>query len=235
MARQLSFDLPVRAALGREDFFVTEANAGAVAMTEDSDAWPGGKLALCGPEASGKTHLAHVWADRVDGVVVAAEKLGRLDIPTLASAQHVAVEDIPRIAGQRRAENALFHLHNLLLSEGGRLLLTGRARPARWDIALPDLRSRLMGATLVALDPPDDALLAALLKKQFHDRQIRPVEGLVAYLVPRMTRSGAAARHLVATIDRLSLDEARPVSVPLARKALEVSQNRDEDGAEDRP
>ncbi|WOI55343.1 DnaA ATPase domain-containing protein [Palleronia sp. LCG004] len=235
MAEQLSFDLPVRAALGREDFFVTSANAGPVAMIEDVAHWPGGKLAISGPEASGKTHLAHVWADRTDGVVISASDLARFDIPTLASAVNVAVEDVPHISGRRREENALFHLHNLLLSEGGRLLLTGREAPTRWAIDLADLRSRLAGTTLVTLDPPDDALLAALLKKQFHDRQIRAGDGLVDYLLPRMTRSGAAARRLVALIDRLSLNERRSISVPLARRALEMSQNRDEDGAEDHP
>ena len=62
MAEQLSFDLPVRAALGREDFFVSPANAEAVAMVEGWQGWPSRKLVLTGPAGAGKTHLAHVWA-----------------------------------------------------------------------------------------------------------------------------------------------------------------------------
>ncbi|MBJ3762288.1 chromosomal replication initiator DnaA [Maribius pontilimi] len=223
MAEQLPFELPVRPALGREDFFVSSANAAAVGLIDGDARWPGGKLALAGPEASGKTHLAHVWADRVDGVVVAADHLARLNIPTLAGARHVAVEDVPRIAGQRKEEAALFHLHNLLLGDGGRLLFTGRDAPTRWSIRLPDLRSRLVGTTLVTLELPDDALLAALLRKQFHDRQLDPSQKLIDYIVPRMTRSGAEARRLVHLMDRLSLNERRPLSTGLARRALQMA------------
>ena len=104
MARQLTFDLPVRTALGQEDFVVSEANAEAVALCEPGVRWPGGKLALAGPEASGKSHLAHVWAERSDGIVVAAAALARLDIPSLSGAGSIAVEDVPAIAGDRKAD-----------------------------------------------------------------------------------------------------------------------------------
>lgn len=227
MAEQLFLDLPARRALGREDFVLSEANAAAVAQIDASDRWPSGKLVLSGPEASGKTHLAHVWAARVDGLVVDATALSRLSVPTLAEARHVVVEDVPLIGGSRKEEAALFHLHNLLLSQKGRLLMTGRAAPSRWAIALPDLRSRILGSNLATLLPPDDALLAALLRKQFADRHIaerdgkRQVENVIEFLVPRMTRTGAEARRLVARIDGLSLSRKRPVTRELARRVLE--------------
>ncbi|KAF0675434.1 DnaA/Hda family protein [Profundibacterium mesophilum] len=218
--QQLVLELPVRAALGREDFFVSPSNAAAVATLAAGSPAAGGKLALIGPEASGKTHLAHVWAAQVDAVVVEAAQLERLDIPTLASARHVAVEDVPAIAGRRRAETALFHLHNLLMAERGRLLVTGREGPARWQIALPDLKSRLQAAGVMAIAAPDDALLVALLRKQLADRQLQVPAAVLSYLAPRMTRSGAGASRLAAEIDRLSLAERRPITVPLARRAL---------------
>jgi hypothetical protein len=62
MAEQLVFDLPVRPAMGRDDFFVTGSNAGALAQVDGWRDWPFGKLVLVGPEGAGKTHLAHVWA-----------------------------------------------------------------------------------------------------------------------------------------------------------------------------
>ncbi len=40
LAEQLTFDLPVRPALGREDFFVSPANAATVATVEGWQAWP---------------------------------------------------------------------------------------------------------------------------------------------------------------------------------------------------
>lgn len=218
--RQMVLKLPVRAALGREAFFVSPANAAAVGMISGGAAWPSGKLALTGPESAGKTHLVHVWAAETDAVIVSAARLGQLDIPTLASARNIAVEDVPRIAGDRRTESALFHLHNLTLAEGGRLLFTGRTAPSRWALGLADLASRMQATTTVTLDLPDDALLAAILRKHFSDRQLQVPENVTSYLTARMTRSGASAGRLAERLDRLSLAEQRRVTVPLARLAL---------------
>lgn len=240
MAEQLAFDLPGRPALGREAFFVSPSNAKAVAMIDADGSWPQGKLALIGPEASGKTHLAHVWAARCDAIVVPAEALGRLDIPTLSGAVRVAVEDVHHIAGRAREEAALFHLHNLLLADRGKLLVTGRAAPSRWGIALPDLRSRLRATAPVALDPPDDSLLSALLAKQVADRQIEIAPRVLSYVLGRMPRSASAVPPLAAELNRLSLARRQPITVPLARMALDriaapdaVSQARYPDTSED--
>ena len=50
MAEQLAFDWPVRVALGREDFFISEANARSFAMISAPEGWPEGKLAIVGPK-----------------------------------------------------------------------------------------------------------------------------------------------------------------------------------------
>lgn len=218
---QLTLDLPGRRpALGREDFVVTPANAAAVAALEAQATWAPGKVALIGPAASGKTHLAHVWAEANGAVVVPADTLGRLDVPTLAAAGRVAIEDAAGIAGDRRAEAALFHLHNLLMPAGGRLLLTGRAPPTTWGIALPDLASRLAAAGLVRIEAPDDTLLRALLQKNFADRQLRPAATVIPFCLTRMTRTAAAARALVAEMDRLALIRGENITLALAREVL---------------
>ena len=70
-------------------------------------------------------------------------------------------------------EEALLHLLNLCAERGQAVLLAGREAPARWPVALPDLRSRLRAMTAVAVRPPGDALLAALLRRHFRLRQLR--------------------------------------------------------------
>ena len=137
MARQLTFDLPALQALGRDDFFVSPNNAGAVAMIESWQNWPSRKLLLIGPEGAGKTHLAHVWASLSGAAIVQASDLTEIDIPKLAQAP-VAVENIPAIAGLTTAQDALFHLHNLALAEGQSLLLTGTGEAQTWGLTLPD-------------------------------------------------------------------------------------------------
>lgn len=220
MAEQLGLDLPGIPALGREDFLVAPSNALAVALI---DAWPGwqaGKLVLTGPHGSGKTHLAHVWAARSGATLLPARRIAGADIPALATGP-VAVEDVPGIAGQEAAETALFHLHNLALANGHTLMFTGAAPLAAWPLALPDLKSRLQGAASAELAPPDDTLLAAVLAKLFADRQITPPASVIAYLVPRIDRSFAAARNIVERLDRASLGKRKPINRHLARLVLD--------------
>jgi chromosomal replication initiation ATPase DnaA len=64
-------------------------------------------------------------------------------------------------------------------------------------------------------------LLAALMVKQFQDRQLRVGEDVVLYLVARMERSFASVSGIVGAIDAAALERARPVTVPLAREILE--------------
>ena len=219
MDRQLSFDLPVKPVLGRDDFFVSPTNALAVAMIDHPETWSGGKLALTGPAGSGKTHLAHVWASQTGARIISAADLATPEIPDLASGP-VVIEDVPRIANDIPVQESLFHLHNLLLSENRLLLMTGQPSPNHWAMTLPDLQSRVQGAANAVLSSPDDALLSAVLAKLFADRQIAPKPDVIPYLVTRIDRSFDAAAKVVDLLDRASMDQARSLSRNLAAETL---------------
>ncbi len=219
-ARQLSLDLPVRAALGREDFFVSPANAEAVAMIEDWQGWPSRKLVLTGPAGAGKTHLSHVWAGLSGARILAACDLPGRDIARLARGR-VVIEDAETVAGDRSAESALFHLHNLMLADGHALLVTARTPPHLWGLGLPDLDSRMQGTLHTALGAPDDALLSAVLIKLFADRQLMPSPDTIPFLVRRMERSFRAAEEVVADLDAAALAQRRAITRQLAAQVLD--------------
>lgn len=219
MPQQLSFELPAKVALGRDDYFVSPANALAVAMIDAPQNWPGGKLVLSGPEGAGKTHLVHVWAAQTGARIVKARDVCEAEVPALAQGP-VAVEDVPEIATNADAQTALFHLHNLVLAEGHHLLLTGRAAPHLWALPLPDLQSRIDAAQHVALDHPDDSLLTAVLAKLFDDRQIVPRPDVIPFLVRHMDRSLNTAARMVARLDQVSLQERQSLSRKLAARLL---------------
>ena len=224
MSEQLTFDLPSQPALGRGDFFVSPGNEAAVEAIQSWHDWPQGKMILVGPQGSGKTHLTHVWAAMTGAQIVnAGDVAGQVE--ALASGA-VAVEDADQIAGDRGAEEALFHLHNLVLAQGAALMITANAPPIRWGLELPDLASRMQGSAMVSLAPPDDALMAMVLVKLFNDRQIAIDADLVPYLMTRMDRSFAAAGQLVGALDQAALTQKRRITKALAAPVLDkLAQN----------
>lgn len=224
MSTQLSFNLPARPALGRDDFFVSPSNAFAVSMIEDWPRWNHRKLLLSGPQGSGKTHLTHVWAQSASATVISASELDEANIATLAKGP-VAVEDVPSIASSEAGQTALFYLHNLCIEAGQWIMFTGRNTPQHWRLTLPDLDSRMRGTTMADMSPPDDDLLKALLIKLFCDRQLSAPPEVINYVVCRIDRSFDSAQRLVCALDALSLAEKRPVSRSLAIQLLDTTQD----------
>ncbi len=223
---QLPLELPLRPALGREDFLVAPSNRVAVAWIDRWPDWPGPVLALYGPPGCGKTHLCQVWRAASGAVEIDAGRLARAEPPELLGAARACVLDDAEavLSGESAMAEPLLHLYNSVVERGGQLLLAARAAPARWPCGLADLGSRLAAATAVRLEAPDDALMEALLVKLCADRQLAVGEEVLRYLLARMERSYAAARALVAALDRASLAEGRAVTVPLARRVLEGYQ-----------
>ncbi|ROT96287.1 chromosomal replication initiator DnaA [Histidinibacterium lentulum] len=215
-AAQIGFDWPPRVDLGAGSFFVSEANREAHAVVTTPATWPEGKLVLTGPPASGKTHLARLFAAAESAEILEAPDLG--PGRALPESRAVVIENADRLPSL--AQEWLFHLHNRLRPEG-LLLLTAQTPPARWPLTLPDLASRLQAAPVARLRDPDDALLAAVLMKHFEDRMITPDERLVTYLVRRIDRSFAAAADIVARIDRAALDRGAAVTRNLAADLLD--------------
>ena len=217
MPEQLTFDLAVRPALGRGDFFVSEANALALARLDAHETWPNRKLVLTGPEGAGKSHLAQVWAGDVGARMISVVDLPALDIGAVSDP--VVLDDADRMP--KDAEVPLFHLHNHLAASGLPLLLTARTAPSRWTIALPDLKSRMEATEVARIDAPDDALLAAVLMKLFADRQLNVTPSVITWLTTHMDRSFAEAARIVAALDARALAEGRRVTRDLAAHLLD--------------
>lgn len=218
LPQQLVLDLPVRQALGRDDFFVAPCNKMAVAQLEGWARWPEGRLALSGPSGSGKTHLAHVWAALSGAQIVEATSLKVED-----AAAALVVENVDQIGDN---EAALFHVYNEMNARSGALLLTGQSAPSRWILALPDLRSRLQSVPVVALEAPDDTLLSMILAKLFDDRQLPVSPKLIDYLLKRVGRSYEEVNALVKVLDKAALAAGKPLSVRFVSSFLNASNEQ---------
>jgi chromosomal replication initiation ATPase DnaA len=179
-------------------------------------------LILSGLSGSGKTHLLNLWLAKSNGNFVTTDSLVAQDhVALTGSTSFIAIDDADHFAGNAAAEEKLFHLYNYLKSVKGSLLLTMTHGAGQAGFVLPDLRSRLLALPATVLGAPDDALLAALIVKQFRDRQVALDEGVVTYLVPRVARDAASIRELVERLDHAALAEGRKITIALARQVLE--------------
>ena len=190
----------------RAEFIVAPGNARALAFLDSFPDWPAPALALTGPSASGKTHLARIWAQRSGAVLLDARSLRD---PVSGPAVVENIDSAPTFAH----ETALF----AMLEQGAPLLLTGRAAPSLWPVSLPDLASRFQALLAFELGASDEALLMALAVKLFADRQIVVPEGVVTHLVRTLERSPAALRDFIQRADDQALAEKKPVNLQLIR------------------
>jgi chromosomal replication initiation ATPase DnaA len=215
--RQLALALDHAESFAREDFLSSSCNAAALALIERWPDWAAQTFALVGPEGSGKSHLAAIWAGDAGARFLAARSLSATRLPAALATGALVVEDIAPGAFDERA---LFHLLNLAREDSAFVLLTARTAPAAWAVAIADLASRLKALPVVALTAPDDALLRGVLVKLFADRQLAVDESLVGFLAKRIERSIAAARKVVAELDAEAMRQQRPLTRALAAEIL---------------
>lgn len=211
--RQLVLALDHAVSFAREDFLGGPTNAAALSLIERWPDWPDRIMALVGPEGSGKSHLAAIWAETSGARVLSAKLLPETNLPSAFVTGALVVEDL---APADLDERALFHLINMAKEQRAYVLLTARTPVASFPVAIRDLASRLRALPSVTLAPPDDDLLRSLLVKLAADRQLPIDEPLVNYLANRIERSFAAAHAAVDRLDKEAMRQHRPVTRALA-------------------
>ena len=213
--RQYPLELPHASRFGTEDYLIGPANAAAHALVTSWPAWPDRLLLLIGEEGAGKSHLAEIWRSQA-GATAAADAHGAIALFLERPGRAVLLDDADR-AG---AEDALFHLLNTARERGGDLLLTARSAPSPAWPSLPDLASRLRALPVARLEPPDEAMVKAVLVKMLDDRQLRVDSDVVEFIAKRSDRSLGAIRRVGAELDRESLARGRGVGRGLAADVL---------------
>ena len=223
--KQIPLEFEHRPCLGREDFMVAKCNAEAVSMLDSWPNWNFFALCIYGPKGSGKTHLANVFSNKVSVFTNHPYKIPsikakdiNLELPhhLFEKSKCLIVEDLEEV----KDFEAMFHLYNLYRNEGGYILFTSLTAPARINVSLPDLRSRLNIIPAIEIKDPDDDMLSALTLKLFSDRQINISPDTLGYILKNTQRSYSYIRKLVAEIDTISLAQKRAVSIPIIKEAF---------------
>lgn len=219
--RQLALALDHDESYARDDFLPGPGNAAALTLIESWPDWPANAVALIGPEGSGKSHLASIWANASGARTMSGRALGESNLLASLATGALVVEET--VAADERS---LFHLINLAREEESFLLFTARTAPTSWSIAIPDLASRLRALPVVTLQAPDDAMLRGVIIKLAADRQLSLDDSVVRYLLSHVERSFAAARAAVIALDNEALRQGRPASRALAAELFRDSAEK---------
>lgn len=173
---------------------VGASNADAVRYLRHVSTWPVRTAVLTGPHGSGRSLMGRIFAQDTGGRVIDGN--------------------------DSVSEEEIFHAWNAAQASGTPLLIIADAPPAEWEVALPDLRSRLAAVPVLTIGDPDDCLARDLIEALFARRGVALAPGVASYIVPRMERSYAMLHRVVAALDAASLEQGRRLGVRLARETL---------------
>lgn len=188
----LPLDWPV--ADGDDDFLISDANRLAFEHLKRWSVWPVPITLLTGPRRSGRSLLGQIFVRKTGGRLF---------------------DD-----AERHDEERLFHAWNEAQAHRKPLLLIAGEAPPTWDIALPDLRSRLSATPHIRIEQPDDPLLDQLIAKLLADRGLVISPDVTDYLVPRIERSYLAVQQVVEVIDRAMFQTHRKMGLATVRRVL---------------
>ena len=189
----LPFEWPV--AESEDDFLLSESNRAAFDHLRRWSLWPVMATLITGPRKSGRSLLGRIFARKTGGRLFDN--------------------------AESHDEQAIFHAWNDAQARRRPLLMIANAPPPRWEIMLPDLRSRLAATPHVEIGPPDDGLISQLIVKLLGDRGIAAPPELGDYLVPRIERSYVSVLNVVDILDRVTLSHHKRMTLPLAKRALD--------------
>ena len=179
---------------GGQEVLIHGANAAAIALLRDWLSWPSHCTILVGPPRSGRTLIGRLFGAETGATVV---------------------DD-----ADQADEERLFHLWNEAKDRAAVLLLIAAAPPPLWKIALPDLRTRLATAAVARIDPPDEAISAALIAHGLELAGSAFAPDVPEYLARRTARCYEDIDAVVTRLNALSLASGGKLSVASAQQAL---------------
>jgi hypothetical protein len=191
---QIALPLDWPQSQGDSRLIVTDANRDAFEHFRKWSLWPVKATLLAGPRRSGRSLLARNFVERVGGRVIdQADRVG---------------------------EEELFHAWNAAQESGRPVVMIVDRAPPEWEIALPDLRTRIAITPVARINEPDDALFQALVQLHFADRGLHIPTDALRFMTERLHRDYWAIERAVEVIDRHAIAERARLSLPTIRRAL---------------
>lgn len=230
---QLPLNLNRQPEMGRNDFMVSDCNREAFTMIDLWPNWVANGLFLYGPKGCGKTHLSHLFTEKIQSTSSHPLKVSTYN------AKQITMKNVNRIGEENYAviiENvvaeanneALFHLFNILTAKNAYMLWTAEHPAQRLKFRLPDLQSRLNMLPSIQIKEPDDIMVQMLVVKLFNDKQLNISPDILNYITGNTQRSFAYISDLVNEIDKISLAHKSSVSYKIVSEALKIVNSKQE-------
>lgn len=231
-AQQLLLDLTLKPNYSEPDYVESPCNWEATQWIKRWPDWHMRLIAIYGEPGCGKTHLAHIWQVRANARFLTPKDIQNLSpLEAIGDMKAIIIDDADSLFQQsgpfdpKVIEDWMFHFYNLVKEKNIDLLLCCTHPPTQWTILLPDLRSRLATILSVAINPPDEEALQAILFKLCSERGMTLSTEVGDYILRRVERSFDSVRILVETLNNHTLSRHRQLTLAVVREVLSESAN----------
>lgn len=216
MTSQIPLNLSFLPSYSRQDYVVNGQNKQLISLLDIWPKWQNSWLLIEGEQGAGKTHLAHIFASKMNAIFITDTKI---DMHTIINQQQSLVIDMP-LPVKQQSQDDLFHLINHVKeSQKFGVILLEPLIEIDFPV-LPDLRSRLAQMMRFRLELPNDDTLKALVIKLLSDRQLGLSGAQIQWLIPRLRRSYAFVQQYIANVDKASLADKKKITQTILKQEL---------------
>ncbi len=214
--------LPISWAFSKDarDFVVSDCNRYAFEWLEK---WPlkiqSNFVCLIGEKGAGKTHLAHIWADRLGAEFLKPENAFSqwYDLANAESNQKYFVLDDADMLGD---DILLFYIFNTIREKNAYLLMTSKQYPNKWELKFEDIKSRLATVDSIRIQKPNEKAMVSIIEKMLRQRGLIATHEIVEYLANRIERTYESICYWVNKIDSNQFDKKHKLNIQDIRTTL---------------
>lgn len=218
---QKVFDFSKEESLSWNDFIESDENREALSYLIRWPNWNSIGLVIVGEHGVGKTHLASLWAQSSNAVCVLKSCLNNDPRSLFDYTQDNKCNFVfDNFQDFLIDQHWLFDFYNIAKEKHRSFLITDTTPPALWNISLKDLKSRLSLLPVVRISSHSDELLFKVTKKLAKDYAIEVADNVVEYILLRCKRDIPEISCILKTLDKLSLQQKKPLNLNFVRRYL---------------
>lgn len=184
-------------------------------LNQPVQAYPDNLFVIWGPTGCGKSFLSQCMVSNGFSPLPLAE------LQPTSPPSGWALEDAQKL--DANGQQDLFRHLVRLAHTGERLLVTMDLPPDAQSHLREDVRTRLGAGHIYRLEPLNEAAQRQLLAQRAEHRGWALTPEVLDYLYQRAPRDLSSLAGLIRRLDELSLEQKRPITLPLLRAALAES------------